>query len=82
MNPEAILDLLEVQYDGKKIEPGTELPKDAEVTLFLGDGFGSEIVVVPDCTGLELAEAELVIKPFTLLVGDVYYDDDVRNKTA
>jgi len=72
--------VLEIQYEGKKIEPGTELPKDAEVTLFLGDGFGSEIVVVPDCTGLELAEAELVIKAFTLLVGNVYYDEDVKNK--
>lgn len=72
--------VLEVEYKGKKIEPGTELPKDAEVVLYLGDGFGSEIVVVPDCTGLELSEAQVLIKAFTLLVGDVYYDEDVRNK--
>lgn len=77
---EALDMVLAVEYDGKQITPGTELPKDAEVILHLGDGFGSEIVVVPDCTGLELAEAELVIKAFTLLVGNVYYDDDVRNK--
>lgn len=72
--------VLEVEYKGKKIHPGAELPKDAEVTLYLGDGFGSEIVVVPDCTGLEFSEAKMVIEAFTLLVGNVYYDDDVKNK--
>src|SRR3546814_8699906 len=60
--------VLEVEYQGKKIEPGTELPKDAEMVLYRGDGFGSEIVLVPACTGLELSEAKTVIGAFSLLV--------------
>lgn len=77
---EALDMVLGVEYNGKKIEPGTALPKNAEVILYLGDGFGSEIVVVPDCTGLELSDARIVIGAFTLLVGNVYYDEDVKNK--
>src|SRR3546814_8423476 len=72
--------VFEGEYQVKKIEPGTELPNDAEVVLYLGDGFGSEIVLVPDCTGLELSEAKTVIGAFSLLVGNVYYNDDVKNK--
>lgn len=68
------------ESNGKEIIPGTELTKNDAVVLELGDGFGSEYVEVPDCQGLELDEAQMVIRSHSLLVGNIYYEENVRNR--
>lgn len=67
--------VLEQRYQGKKIEPGTFLPKGSKIDLVVGDGLGNTILEVPDLSGMELEDAEFTIVGSGLKVGSVLFAD-------
>ncbi len=66
--------VLEVQYEGKKIEAGTLIAKGSSVDLVVGSGTSDVEVDVPDVMGKTLEEAELIIKGSGLERGSIIYD--------
>ena len=67
--------VLEQQFNGKKIEPGTLIPKGSMVDLVVGNGIGSSQIEIPDVVGKPFDEAELIIKGSLLELGTVIYDE-------
>ncbi len=66
--------VLEQQFQGKKIEPGTLIAKGSKVDLVVGDGLGNTELDVPDVAGKSLDEAQLIIKGSDLQVGTIIYE--------
>ena len=54
--------VLEQQYNGSRVTPGTKLPWGAKVTLIIGGGLQAEQMAVPDLIGLTFAEAKAVLQ--------------------
>jgi beta-lactam-binding protein with PASTA domain len=54
--------VLEQQFKGQPIKPGTKIPMGSGIVLVIGLGTGSEEVEVPDLFGLTLAEAKSAIE--------------------
>lgn len=65
--------VLQQKYGGKKIEPGTFIPKGSKIDLVVGDGLGNTILEVPDLTGMELEDAEFTIVGSGLKVESVLF---------
>lgn len=65
--------ILEQWYNGRKIEPGTQLPKGSRIDLVVGNGIGNTELDVPSLIGLSQEEAEIYIKGSDLRVGTVLY---------
>lgn len=66
--PMAVLKQL---YQGKEIEPGAYIPKGAKVDLIAGDGYGNQILTVPNVVGKDMEEADFLIKGSSLNIGVV-----------
>jgi eukaryotic-like serine/threonine-protein kinase len=77
--------VLEQNYEGKPIEPGTSIPKGSKIDLVVGDGLGNTVLEVPDVNGMDLEEAEFIIVGSGLKTGSVLFQDsemagkDARN---
>jgi eukaryotic-like serine/threonine-protein kinase len=67
--------VLEQQFNGSKIEPGSMISKGSMVDLVVGNGIGSAMIDVPNVLGKAFDEAELIIKGSNFEVGSVIYDD-------
>jgi len=67
--------VLEVEFRGKKVNSGEQIPKGSTITLVLGDGKGASEVDLPDLTGLSLPEAMLSLKGSTLQPGMITYEN-------
>lgn len=61
--------VLEQQFNGKGIKPGTRLPMGSDVSLVLGSGLGSEALPVPDLFGKTLTEARVLLESYHLGLG-------------
>lgn len=75
--------VLEVRVGEQVINPSTPIAKGTGLTLVLGDGNGSNVVVVPSCVGLPLLEAQHLLKRSSLTLGRVTYigkGDSLRAK--
>jgi len=70
--------VLDQEYKGESIKPGTKIQQGSEITLIIGNGVGTEIVV-PDLFGLTNLEARAAISQAGLIVGSVVPDADVRD---
>jgi beta-lactam-binding protein with PASTA domain len=70
--------VLDQEYKGESIKPGTKIQQGSEITLVLGNGVGTEFVV-PDLFGLSYLEARAALSQAGLLVGSVVPDADVRD---
>jgi beta-lactam-binding protein with PASTA domain len=67
--------VLEQNYEGGTIEPGTFLPKGSKIDLVVGDGLGNTVLEVPDVKGMDLEEAEFIIVGSGLKLGSVLFQD-------
>lgn len=70
--------VLDQEYKGESIKPGTKIQQGSEITLVLGNGVGTEFVV-PDLFGLPYREARAALSQAGLLVGSVVPDADVTD---
>ena len=70
--------VLDQQYKGESIKPGTKIQQGSEITLVLGNGVGIEFNV-PDLFGLTCRDARAAISEAGLLVGSVVPDVDVKD---
>ena len=67
--------VLEQQYNGITIEPGSMIPKGSMVDLVVGNGIGSAQIDIPNVVGKLFEEAELIIRGSSLEIGTIIYDD-------
>ncbi len=70
--------VLDQQYKGESIKPGTKIQQGSEITLVLGNGVGLEFIV-PDLFGMSYREARSAIAESGLIVGSVVPDGDVTD---
>lgn len=68
--------VLDQEYKGESIKPGTKIQQGSEITLVLGNGVGTEFIV-PDLFGLSYREARAALSQAGLIVGSVVPDGDV-----
>jgi len=70
--------VLDQEYKGESIKPGTKIQQGSPITLVLGNGIGMEFVV-PDLFGLSYREARAALSESGLIVGSVVPDHDVTD---
>ncbi len=70
--------VLDQQYKGQSIKPGTKIQQGSEITLVLGNGVGIEFIV-PDLFGMTYRDARAAISESGLIVGSVVPDADVTD---
>ncbi len=71
--------VLDQQYKGETIKPGTTIQQGSSVTLVLGNGIGGQEFIVPDLTGLTYQQGKTRLDSFGLSLGAVAKDPDVRD---
>lgn len=71
--------VLDQQYNGETIKPGTSIQQGSSITLVLGSGVGGQEFVVPDLTGLTYLQARARLDSFGLSIGNVRRDPEVRD---
>jgi eukaryotic-like serine/threonine-protein kinase len=70
--------VLDQQYKGESIKPGTKIQQGSPITLVLGNGVGMEFIV-PDLFGLDYREARAALESSGLILGSVVPDADVAD---
>jgi beta-lactam-binding protein with PASTA domain len=68
----------EMHMKGKKVEPGTRVPKGSVVDLLVEDGGKTEINA-PNLVGFSLEDAEVVILGSNLQIGEINVVGDTVN---
>jgi eukaryotic-like serine/threonine-protein kinase len=68
--------VLEVQYNGSKIDAGTKISKGSSVVLVVGDGLGDQYIEVPNLIGKSLEEIELILEGSSLNYSIIYEASD------
>ena len=71
--------VLDQQFNGETIKPGTRIQEGSSITLVLGSGGGGQEFVVPDLFGLTYVQSRARLDSFGLSVGSVIRDPDVRD---
>ena len=74
--------VLEQQYNGNKIEPGTKIKVGSRVSLVIGAGIGAEDMPVPKLVGLTFAEAKILMEANGLILGPVIPSPLVRDNES
>ncbi len=74
----AVLDQL---WRGNSIQPNSRIPKGASIDLVVGDGSGGALVAVPNLKGLNLVDAQNVLKASMLTLGAVLYEGSIKDST-
>lgn len=60
--------VLEQQYNGERIKPGTKIHMGSEIVLVLGSGVGEETFPVPDLFGRTLSDAMVYLESMGLMI--------------
>ena len=60
--------VLEQQYNGRKIAPGSKIQWGSKITLIIGAGVENERMIVPDVIGLTYAEAKAQLEAQGVIV--------------
>lgn len=71
--------VLEQQFEGERIKPGTKIAMGSGLTLVLGSGLGQDEFNVPDLFSLTYNEAMTVLQTTGLSAGAVVSDSDVTD---
>ncbi|HWB94631.1 MAG TPA: PASTA domain-containing protein [Puia sp.] len=71
--------VLDQQYKGETIKPGTQIQQGSPITLVLGSGIGGQEFIVPDLTGLTYGQTHARLDSLGLSVGSVIRDPGVRD---
>jgi beta-lactam-binding protein with PASTA domain len=69
--------VLEMQYEGKKIEPGTAITKGSVIDLVVGDGNGPADFTIGNLVGDQLETAKFKLMGWNLYLGSVQIPADV-----
>jgi hypothetical protein len=71
--------VLEINFSGHPLEPGTLIPKGSRLGLVLGDGEGNSEVAIPDLINLDLDAAKFAIKGAGLVIGAITYQGAITD---
>ena len=71
--------VLDQQYEGKPIPPGTKVRMGTEITLVLGSGIGENNFMVPDLTGYTYLQARAVLDANGLVVVPLLADPTITD---
>jgi beta-lactam-binding protein with PASTA domain len=74
--------VLRVEFRGKPIQSGEEIPKGSIIKIVLGDGKGASEVDLPNVVGLLLNEAIFSLKGSSLSPGMISYENTTDSATA
>lgn len=74
--------VLEQQYNGDRIKPGTKIRMGSGISLVLGSGLGLDEFSVPDVFGLTFGEARTYLQANGLNLGAAVFDSDVRDSIS
>lgn len=69
--PDFARNVLDQQFKGQPIKPGTKIPMGSGIVLVIGIGTGSEELDMPDLVGLTLTEAKSSLEASGLNIGTV-----------
>lgn len=67
-------EVLEVKYQGTKMDAGTLIAKGSKITLVIGNGTGDTEIDVPCVEGKAFDEVQIIIKGSGLQIGTIIYD--------
>lgn len=70
--------VLNLKTNGKDVEPGTLLPKNTKIDIVLGNGYGSNTIIVPRLTGKKLHEAIAAAQQSYMNIGEIIPDASVK----
>lgn len=73
--------VLEQQYEGARIKPGTKIRMGSGISLVLGSGLGLDEFSVPDMFGLTFSDAKAYLEANGLNLGAPVFDTDVRDSS-
>jgi beta-lactam-binding protein with PASTA domain len=69
--------VLEMRFQGRKIEAGTKIPKGSVIDLVVGDGNGPNSSVLGSLTGDRLERAMFKLEGWNLRLGQIFIPDGV-----
>jgi eukaryotic-like serine/threonine-protein kinase len=64
--------VLKVKYNGKEIKAKERIPKGAKVLLVVANGYGNEMVDIPNVVGMTYDEAKFAIEGLGLAITPIY----------
>lgn len=73
--------VIELQFNGKKLEPFAELPEGSVIDIVVGSGLGNPEVPVPNLIGLTLSKAIFYLQGYDLNIGYTVYDESVQSRS-
>ncbi len=73
--------ILEQQYNGRSIAPGTKIKWGSEISLVLGSGVGNQEMLVPRLLGLTYNEAKMLLQSQGIGLAAVIVDPFVKDTT-
>lgn len=71
--------VLEQNYNGQKIDPGTKIRMGSSISLVLGSGIGNIDLTVPNLIGLTYEEAQALLDAEGLIMGSAVADPTVQD---
>ena len=71
--------ILEQNYNGSPITPGSKIRKGSTITLVLGDGVGKKEFTVPVITGMEYCKAKKILEEHGIVIGAIVTDANVTD---
>ena len=71
--------ILEQNYNGSSITPGSKIRKGSTITLVLGDGVGKKEFTVPVITGMEYCKAKKILEEHGIVIGAIVTDANVTD---
>lgn len=74
--------VLQVEFSGKPVNKGDQIPKGSAIKLVLGDGKGASEVDLPNVVGLSLNEAIFSLRGSSLKLGVVSYENVTDSTSA
>lgn len=73
--------VLEQQFNGERIKPGSKIRMGSGIVLVLGSGLGQDEFSVPDMFGLTFSDAKAFLEANGLNLGAPVFDPDVRDSS-
>lgn len=70
--------VLKLKHNGSDVEPGTLLPKGTAIDIVLGNGYGSNTIIVPRLAGKKLREAISLAQQSYMNIGEIIPDASVK----
>ncbi len=78
----AVGSVLEQQFNGKPIVPGTSIPMGSHIDLVIGGGIQKQEMAVPDLIGMTFGEAKVFLEGNNLLLGSVVTDGAIKDSSS